>query len=222
MKNPNTPSTCASRPPLDVMSPQLQGVATATTRSGQRRRLRLGSSTVVLMAMAALLTVSTGCGGDEKSDAHAAHTRHSATPGAAASASDGYVVPQSGKIAIEAGDNMRFNRTRFSVSPGQQIELTLRHTGRMPVNAMGHDIVLLKAYTDVQAFAQAAARSSATDHIPRSMSNQVLAHTHMLGGGESDTITFTAPTAPGEYDFICTFPAHYAAGMRGKMIVREE
>ena len=30
----------------------------------------------------------------------------------------------------------------------------------------------------------------------------------MLGGGESDTITFNPPE-PGVYTFICTFPGHY-------------
>jgi azurin len=39
----------------------------------------------------------------------------------------------------------------------------------------------------------------------------------MIGGGESDTITFDAPEA-GTYVFLCTFPGHYQV-MRGEFIV---
>jgi azurin len=48
----------------------------------------------------------------------------------------------------------------------------------------------------------------------------VLAKTKLLGPGESDSVTFTAPGAPGAYDYICTFPEHYAGGMKGVMTVR--
>ena len=39
----------------------------------------------------------------------------------------------------------------------------------------------------------------------------------MIGGGESDTITFTAPKK-GSYTYICTFPGHYGL-MKGVLIV---
>jgi azurin len=34
------------------------------------------------------------------------------------------------------------------------------------------------------------------------MQDWVIANTAMLGGGESDVITFTAPTEPGEYVYL--------------------
>ncbi|MGD1893724.1 MAG: plastocyanin/azurin family copper-binding protein [Cyclobacteriaceae bacterium] len=45
----------------------------------------------------------------------------------------------------------------------------------------------------------------------------MIVHTKFIGGGESDTITFEAPS-PGTYDYICSFPGHYAL-MQGKLIV---
>ena len=39
----------------------------------------------------------------------------------------------------------------------------------------------------------------------------------MLGGGETDTITFDAPD-PGTHVFMCTFPGHYQL-MMGEFIV---
>ena len=47
--------------------------------------------------------------------------------------------------------------------------------------------------------------------------NETIAHTKMIGGGESDTITFTAPEK-GSYTYICTFPGHYGL-MKGVLIV---
>ena len=50
----------------------------------------------------------------------------------------------------------------------------------------------------------------------RGNTTSVLKHP-MIGGGESDTITFDAPE-PGTYIFICSFPGHYQL-MMGEFIV---
>jgi plastocyanin len=41
-----------------------------------------------------------------------------------------------------------------------------------------------------------------------------------VGPGKSDTKSFTAPTAPGTYDFVCDVAGHKEAGMVGKLIVK--
>lgn len=38
--------------------------------------------------------------------------------------------------------------------------------------------------------------------------------------GKSDTKSFTAPSAPGTYDFVCDVAGHKEAGMDGKLIVK--
>ena len=48
--------------------------------------------------------------------------------------------------------------------------------------------------------------------------DQVIAHTKLLGPGESDVIEFDAP-APGTYPFVCTFPGH-APLMNGQLVVQ--
>ena len=47
----------------------------------------------------------------------------------------------------------------------------------------------------------------------------LLAATKLLGPAEQDTVTFNAPTAPGRYVFLCSFPGHYQVGMHGVLIV---
>ncbi|WP_218839728.1 azurin [Salinimicrobium sediminis] len=117
-------------------------------------------------------------------------------------------------IVINSNDQMRFDTNEIRVKAGEKIKLTLNHTGKLPKNAMGHNFVLLEAGTDVAKFSQAAMNAKATEYIP---SKGVIAHTKLIGGGESTTIEFTAPKK-GTYEFICSFPGHYAM-MKGKFIV---
>ena len=125
----------------------------------------------------------------------------------------------SGQIVFEVGDLIKFDIYRFEVVTGSTVKIVLKHTGSLPKEAMGHNIVILKPGNDMMAFATAAITARETDFIPPGMVDQVLANTSMVGGGETTTLEFTAP-APGEYVYVCTFPGH-AAVMNGKMIVTE-
>jgi azurin len=126
--------------------------------------------------------------------------------------------PGVAQITINSNDAMRFDTDRIEVRAGQTVELTLVHTGELPVDAMGHNWVLLASGTDVDAFSMEAMNAIETDYIPQDMYDQIIAYTGMLGGGERDTITFEAPE-PGTYTFICSFPGH-AGIMRGEFVVR--
>jgi len=89
----------------------------------------------------------------------------------------------------------------------------------MPKFSMGHNWLLLAAKVDVNAFATVAADAPTTDYVPASRRAEIVAATKLLGPNEQDTVTFNAPAAPGRYDFICSFPGHFAVGMRGVLIV---
>ena len=47
----------------------------------------------------------------------------------------------------------------------------------------------------------------------------MLAATQLAGNGETVEVTFDAPKTAGRYDFVCSFPGHYLAGMRGVLVV---
>ena len=85
---------------------------------------------------------------------------------------------------------------------------------------MAHNWILLRKGTDAKAFIDAAVMAMATDYLPAALADQVLAHTKLLGPKQSDEITFKAPTEPGEYPFLCSFPAHFLSGMKGVMVVK--
>jgi azurin len=120
-------------------------------------------------------------------------------------------------VTIEGNDQMKYNKSVIRVKAGQKVKLTLKHVGTMDISVMGHNWALLTPDADMAAIGQAAANAKDTDYIPADMTDKIIAHTKMLGGGQSDTIEFDAP-APGTYTFMCTFPGHYAL-MQGKFIV---
>lgn len=118
-------------------------------------------------------------------------------------------------VALASTDMMSYDKQEIKVKAGKKVTLTLRHTGKMAKNVMGHNFVLLKKGTDIATFATAAMSAQETEYIPEG--DAIIAHTKIIGGGESVTITFDAPEV-GTYDFICSFPGHYAM-MKGKFIV---
>lgn len=120
-------------------------------------------------------------------------------------------------IVVNANDQMKYDVKEIKVRAGQEVTLTLNHTGTISVKMMGHNWVLLNKGVNLSEFAQKAAAANDNEYIPKDVTTEVIAHTKMLGGGETDTITFTAPEV-GEYEFLCSFPGHYGL-MRGKFIV---
>ena len=126
------------------------------------------------------------------------------------------------QVRIGSTDQMQYTAREFTVDAGQQVELTLVHEGRLQAQVMGHNVVILQQGEESLAFGgevmvQGGAMDN--DYLPESMRDRVIAFTSMIGGGETTSVSFTAPDAPGEYVFVCTFPGHFGA-MTGKMIVR--
>lgn len=160
----------------------------------------------------AALLVLAGCGRKETAAPQAANT-----PPPAASVP---AAPAVLHVEITANDAMKFNVTRFEARPGQQVKLTLVNIGSMPKAAMGHNLVLLKKGVDAKAFADASVAAMANDYFPADRADQVIAYTKMLGPKQTDEITFQAPMEPGEYEYLCTFPAHFISGMKGVLVVK--
>ena len=123
-------------------------------------------------------------------------------------------------INISATDQMKFDTTDITAKVGEKVTILLTNDGSLPKTAMAHNIVVLKPGTDVMAFVASASKHAAGDYLPDdAQAANMIAHTKLLGPGEDDTISFT-PTVPGVYEYVCTFPAHAAAGMRGKITVQ--
>lgn len=123
-------------------------------------------------------------------------------------------------VEITGDDFMKFDVTSFEAKPGQSVTVRLKNVGELPKEAMAHNWVLLAKQADASKFVEAGIPHPETDYIAFEQSFYVLAKTRTLGPGESDSVTFTAPRESGPYDYVCTFPDHYASGMKGVMTVR--
>ena len=108
---------------------------------------------------------------------------------------------------------MKFDKTEFTVKASEEITLHFTNAGVLPLETMGHNVVVLEKDADVKTFANASAKAKETDFISNLYITDIVANTKLLGPGESETIKFTLKE-PGEYTFICTFPGHWIA-MKG-------
>jgi azurin len=159
---------------------------------------------VPCVALAALLLA--GCGRKNEPAASA--------PAAPAPASGPRV------IAITGSDQMKYDVTAIQASPGEDLKVTLTNPGSLPQESMAHNWVLLKAGADAAAFANAAVGAKSTDYLPNQLQEEVIAHIGLVGPHQTGEVEFNAPTVPGDYVFLCTFPAHYLIGMHGVLTVK--
>jgi azurin len=161
--------------------------------------------TSLIFASALVVLAASGCG------------QKDASTSAASAAPAG---PREIEITAGTGDQMKYDVAEIDAKPGEDIKVILTNNGTQPVEVMGHDWVLLKAGSDVAAFASAAVNAKDTGYIPDALKDEVIAKIALLGPRKSGEVEFNAPTAPGDYPFLCTFPAHYVSGMKGVLTVK--
>ncbi len=123
-------------------------------------------------------------------------------------------------IAITGTDSLAFSMPGITAKPGELLRVTLSTKSTQPKATMAHNFVLLAPGTDASAFAMMAAMARATDYIPAALRGKILVATRLAGAGETVSADFKAPTKPGTYTYICSFPGHVSGGMRGTLTVR--
>ncbi len=113
-------------------------------------------------------------------------------------------------------EKMLFDKVLLVVEAGKPVELLLENPDAMPHNW------LLLTPGPVEEVGQAAEKLGATlDGQGRAFvpdSPRILAATKLLNSGESERLRFSAPEAPGDYPYICSFPGHWLR-MRGVLRV---
>ncbi|HYJ42715.1 MAG TPA: azurin [Steroidobacteraceae bacterium] len=116
------------------------------------------------------------------------------------------------KVDIASTDQMTFDKKEIAVAADcTEVEVTLKHTGKMPAAAMGHNWVLSKT-ADAQAVANDGLSAGvANDHVKKGDA-RAIAHTKIIGGGQTTSVKFsTSALKKGEaYTFFCSFPGHVA------------
>ena len=123
-------------------------------------------------------------------------------------------------VEIVGTDDMKFSVTNIDAKPGEQIRVRLITKSAMPKVAMAHNFVLLKKGVSQVKFVTASATARENDFIAPDLKDQVVAFTPLAGGGETVETVFKVPAETGEYPYVCSFPGHFQAGMRGTLTVK--
>ncbi|HBW60981.1 MAG TPA: azurin [Comamonas kerstersii] len=113
-------------------------------------------------------------------------------------------------ITVEGNDQMQFNVKNIEVPKScKTYTITLNHVGKMPKSSMGHNIVLT-ATADATAVAADGMKAGAAADYVKAGDTRVLAHTKVIGGGESTSMTFDVSKlkAGTDYTYFCSFPGH--------------
>ena len=122
-------------------------------------------------------------------------------------------------LTIEGNDRMQFNLREIAV-PAEcgEVEVRLKHSGKLSARVMGHDWVLAKD-SDVSAIVNAALAAGAKHGYLPENDSRIIAATALVGGGESAVVRFsTSLLQQGiRYAFFCTSPGHSTA-MRGNFL----
>lgn len=123
-------------------------------------------------------------------------------------------------IVIVANDSLRFSVTRMDAHPGEKLHVQLRDEGSVPKVSMGHNWILLDEDSEATPYAMAAMTAQISSFMVPALASHVLASIALIGPKERGDVTFNAPMKPGSYPFICSFPGHMMAGMRGELVVK--
>ena len=119
---------------------------------------------------------------------------------------------------IDGNDAMQYDQKSITVPKTcKQFTVTLKHTGKLAKASMGHNWVLSTA-ADESAIIADGMKAGAEQNYVKPNDTRVVAHTKLIGGGESDSVSFpVAKLKAGEtYAYFCSFPGH-AALMKGTL-----
>ena len=103
-----------------------------------------------------------------------------------------------------------FDRKEITVNAGSKVALNFNNN-----DDMMHNFLLVQpnmADKVGDAAMELGLKGESMAYVPDM--EEILFHTALLEPGKSETIYFTAPSKPGNYPYICTFPGHYLV-MRG-------
>jgi azurin len=116
-------------------------------------------------------------------------------------------------------EQMRYDTPRLEIEAGKPFEIIFENADALP-----HNLVITQPGAK-EAVAVAAQTLPPTQHdaegrayLPTEKMDVILAATKMLEPGQTQTLKLTAPTTPGSYDYVCTFPGHWTI-MHGTLTV---
>ena len=175
----------------------------------------------MLYALVLLAPLAAGCSNDNKSSGPAPAAvapppvaTEAPKPAPTASVPE-KTVPHVEVQMSSVGNQMAFDKTTLTLPAGAEVHLTLKNTAT--VATLPHNWVLVKTGTEASVAAAGLKRGEPAGYVDV-IDRDMLAFTPLAKPGETTEVTFTAPSEPGTYPYICTMPGHYMM-MKGVLTV---
>ncbi|AMB87364.1 azurin [Pseudomonas agarici] len=121
---------------------------------------------------------------------------------------------------VDSTDQMSFNTKEITIDKScKTFTVNLTHSGSMPKNVMGHNLVLSKT-SDMAGIATDGIAAGIDKNYLKDGDDRIIAHTKIIGAGEKDSVSFeVSKLTEGEYGFFCSFPGHISM-MKGTVTVK--
>ena len=117
-------------------------------------------------------------------------------------------------IMIGTKPGLKYDVSEIQVKAGTKLKWVFNNN-----DDMLHNCVIVKPNTSTsvgEAALKLGLKGPDLQYVPAS--NNVLFHTNLIQPETTETLYFTAPSVPGDYQYVCTYPGH-AALMIGKLKV---
>lgn len=114
-------------------------------------------------------------------------------------------------------ERMLYTVNRFEVKAGQPLKLIFTNP-----DVTAHNLVIVKPGTAMEIGMAGNMMATEKDGLKRHFipkSDKILHHTKLLNQDTAEVLRFIAPSEPGDYPYLCTFPGHWVI-MRGIMSVK--
>jgi azurin len=139
-------------------------------------------------------------------------------PGATPTATPAEAIKVALTIATAKGaKDFHYATDALSAPAGSTITLKLTNETN-PDDEVGHNWVLVKPGQEASVLANGIKAGDDRDWLD-TKDPGIIAATKLIEGNEKHSVTFAAPE-PGTYTFLCTFPEHYAGGMKGTLTIQ--
>lgn len=115
-------------------------------------------------------------------------------------------------VTVTGNDSMQFDNKAITIPKAcTKFTVTLKHSGKLAKNVMGHNWVLSKT-EDAQPVATDGISAGVDKDYLKAGDARIIAHTKLIGGGESTSVDLPLDkiTKGGSYTFFCSFPGHIA------------
>ena len=125
------------------------------------------------------------------------------------------------KTTVDSTDQMSFNTKAIEIDKScKTFTIELTHSGSLPKNVMGHNLVISKE-ADMQPIATDGLAAGIDKNYLKDGDARVIAHTKILGAQETDAVTSDVSklNASEKYGFFCSFPGHISM-MKGTVTLK--